>query len=93
MNDVVIANIRSGTGDDDVHKFFLVARSASTTPYTITVSNNKLDISVSGSVKVNDFDLSFWEDDPCYFKAGAYINGVDNDSTSVRTKFRELTWN
>lgn len=91
FSDVVIANLRDGLGDDDVNKYFLAQRSASTTSYQVSVKNSRVTVWIGGT-RVLDESMSFWESYSCYFKAGVYIQNPDSETDRARTKFKELSW-
>ena len=90
--DCTIANVRQGLGDDDVPKFFLSDRHDTNSMYEVTVENSMLWIWVDGVLMVNGFDVSFWDDEPCYFKAGIYNNHPADDDAEAVVKISGLQW-
>lgn len=90
--DCTIANVRQGLGDDDVPKYFLSQRHEGYEDYKITVSKSKLYVWVNGKLMVDAVDVSFWKNEPCYFKAGAYNNHPSNDNAEAVMKISSLTW-
>ena len=90
----VVATIRTGTGDtsNNFRKLSLFTRDSALRNYNIRVLNNKVSITIDGTV-VPDQDLSFWSSSTCNFKAGVYVQSPDNLSVFAVTRFRRLSWN
>lgn len=94
--DSYFAVVKTGTCASDCSdyvKYKLADYSATdAVKFEIKVANNKLTIKVNGVAhqEFNNFDVSYWEDLPSYFKAGAYIQS--NTSPDVEVQFSSLKY-
>lgn len=94
--DSFFAIVKTGTCSSDCTdyvKYKLADYSSSTeTKFEIKVKDNKLTIKTNGVThdEFNSFDVSYWEDLPSYFKAGAYIQS--DTSPDVEVQFDTLKY-
>ncbi|WP_297439946.1 polysaccharide lyase family 7 protein [Sulfurimonas sp.] len=54
----------------------------------VSLQNNILQISINDTVMIS-YDVTYWEEEPNYFKAGIYINNFD-DGGKAAIAYREL---
>ena len=89
-DDSVMAHVK--TSDDMVEKYYLGDRHVSFKTYTVNVSHSMLYVYVDDELIVSGVDVSYWEDNTCNFKAGAYVNDVSDDDADGVISFSSLSW-
>lgn len=94
--DSYFAIVKTGTCSSDCTDYVKYAladySSSESTKFEIRVEDNELTIKVDGVAhdEFNGFDVSYWEDLPSYFKAGAYIQS--DTSPDVEVQFETLKY-
>lgn len=94
--DSYFAIVKTGTCSSDCTDYVKYAladySSTESVKFEIRIENNELTIKVDGVAheKFDRFDVSYWEDLPSYFKAGAYIQS--DTSPDVEVQFESLKY-